>query len=299
MENKDHGIKRYIAEQFNNRYLLILVIISLFLLNTFFILSKITPNFYEINPYDGSKYIESGHQLLTWGVRDLSWGPLVALIYAPLDLIFGRSSNWFLLEAWGGNLILFGLLWFGLVHLARNLKSHISFPVMIGLLFSLVVFFPILENQSDALFLFFSMMAVANLNNYRQDGKLKNLVLASIMVGLGVLCRVETILLVAPLIVFAVIFNQRRQKVWKVLLAAILPFVGVVAVYALVSLLTIGFVDWGVDYKSFDSFGMNHVFLPGSKLEQAYLAGESIFGTVEEHQNSVFTDPSESPYDFC
>lgn len=287
MEDKSNGIQKFLEKQFTDRHLFILVIVSLFLFNTFLILSRITPGFYEINPYDGAKYIESGHQLLTWGVRDLSWGPLVSLIYAFLDLFVGQSPNWFLLEAWGGNLILFGLLWFGLVHLAQNFKAHVSLPVLIGLLFSLVVFFPILENQSDTLFLFFSMMAVANLNNYRREGKLKNLALASLMVGLGALCRVETILLVVPLFAFALIFNQRRQKVWKVLLAALLPFVCVIAVYALVSILTIGFVDWGVDNKSIESFDMNHAFLPGSKLEQAYLSGESIIGTVEEHQNSV------------
>ncbi len=266
----------------------IIFLILLFLLNAFLILSRITPGFYEISPHDGAKYIESGHQLLIWGVRDLSWGPLVALIYAPLDLIVGQSPNWFLLEAWGGNLILFGLLWFGLVHLARNLSEHISMPVMIGLLFAMVVFFPIIENQSDALFLFFSMLAVANLNSYRRDGKLKNLALASLMVGLGVLCRVETVLLIVPLIAFALIFNQRRQKLGKIFLAVLLPFACVVAIYAVVSLLTIGYVNWGVDNKSIESFNMNHAFLPGSKLEQAYQAGEAIIGTVEEHQNSIF-----------
>ncbi|MBG0787461.1 MAG: glycosyltransferase family 39 protein [Anaerolineaceae bacterium] len=264
-----------------------IVLFSLFILNSFFILSRITPNFYQINPYDGAKYIESGHQLLTWGVRELSWGPLVALIYAPLDLLVGQSPNWFLLEAWAGNVILFGLLWFGIIHLAKNMKEHISYPVIIGLLFFLTIFFPILENQSDALFLFFSMMAVAALNSYRKNGALKNLGLASLMVGLGVLCRVETVLLVAPLFVFALIFNQHRQKLWKVLLAALLPFVCIMGIYAGASLLTKGYVNWGVDNKSIESFDMNHAFLPGSKLEEAYLSGESIIGSAEEHHNSV------------
>lgn len=265
----------------------IILLISLFLLNVFLILSKITPSIFEINPYDGAKYIESGHLLLIWGPRDLSWGPLVSVIYALLDLFVSQSPNWFLLEAWAGNLILFGLLWFGLVHLAKNLKAHISPLVIIGLLFSLVVFFPILENQSDALFLFFSMMAVANLNSFRKTGRLKNVILASLMVGLGVLCRVETILLFAPLLAFSLIFNRKRQKIWKVLLAVSLPMAGALALYAVVSLLTIGYIDWGVGNKSIESFDMNHAFIPGSKLEQAYLAGESIIGPVEEHQNSV------------
>jgi hypothetical protein len=70
-------------------------------------------------------------------------------------------------------------------------------------------------------------------------------------------------------------------------MAGLAPLLGVIALYALISLLTVGFVDWGLGYKSVDSIGMNHAFLPGSKLEQAYRAGEPILGTVAEHQNSV------------
>ena len=271
-----------------NRRLSILLLVALFLLNAFLVLSQLTPDIYHINPDDGAKYIESGHQLLTWGVRDLSWGPLVAFIYAPLDLLVGQSPNWFLLEAWGGSLILYALLWFGLVTLAHNLKEQISMPVMVGLLFGLTIFFPILENQSDALFLFFSMLALANLNTFREEGRLRSLGWASLMVGLGVLCRVETILLVIPLVVFALVFNRGSQKVWKVLLAVALPIAGVMALYAIISLLTFGRVDWGLGNKSFESFAMNQAFLPGSRLEQAYKAGEPIYGTVEEHQNSIF-----------
>ena len=266
----------------------IFLLVGLFLLNAFLVLSRLTPDIYHINPDDGAKYIESGHQLLTWGVRDLSWGPLVAFIYAPLDLIVGQSPNWFLLEAWGGNLILYALLWFGLVTLAHNLRKQISLPVMIGLLFGLTVFFPILENQSDALFLFFSMLALANLNTFREKGRLRSLGWAALMVGLGALCRVETILLVVPLLVFALVFNHHRQKIWRVLAAVFLPIAGVMVLYAILSLLTLGTVDWGIGNKSFESFAMNQAFLPGSKLEQAYQAGEPIYGTVAEHQNSIF-----------
>ena len=131
------------------------------------------------------------------------------------------------------------------------------------------------------------MLAVANLNSFRKTGRLKNVLLASLMVGLGVLCRVETILLIAPLLIFSLAFNHQRQKVWKILLAVSLPVAFVLALFSSASLLTLGYVNWGVGSKSIESFEMNHAFLPGSKLEQAYLAGDQIIGTVEEHQNSV------------
>ena len=266
---------------------LFILLISLFLLNTFLILSQITKGIYHINPNDGAKYIESGRQLLIWGVRDLSWGPLVSLLYAPLHLIIGNNPNWFLLEAWGGNVILFGLFWLGFVSLSRNMKEVVVLPVTIGLLFSLTVWFPILENQSDALFLFFSMMAVTYILKFKAKGELRFAVFASLMVGFGVLCRVETILLVLPLVVFLLVFNRKRQKTWKLGLVIALSILGLLALYAFFSWLTIGEVNLGLGYKSLDSLEMNHAFLPGSKLEQAFKAGEPILGTAEEHQGSI------------
>jgi hypothetical protein len=282
-----------VFQKFNNwmkvkclrKYSDIFQLSALFLFNCFLVLSKLTPELYRINPHDGAKYIESGRMLLIWGVRDLSWGPLVAFIYAPLHLIVGNSLNWFMLEAWAGNVILFGLLWAGIFLLARHLKAYISSMVIIGLLFSLIVFFPIIENQSDALFLVFSMLALLNLNTFRLKGQLKNLTFASLFVGLGVLCRVETILLVFPLLLFALIFNKKRHQWYKLVLVGITPIICTLLLYALISFLTLGFVDLGLGNKSFESFEMNQAFLPGSKHEQAYFSGEEIFG---DHQNSVF-----------
>jgi hypothetical protein len=276
---------RKILKNVKDKQFGIILIILLFIINCFLVLSRLTPELYKINPHDGAKYIESGRMLLIWGVRDLSWGPLVAFIYAPLHLIVGNSLNWFMLEAWAGNVILFGLLWAGIFLLARHLKAYISSMVIIGLLFSLIVFFPIIENQSDALFLVFSMLALLNLNTFRLKGQLKNLAFTSLFVGLGVLCRVETILLVFPLLLFALIFNKKRHKWYKLVLGALFPIIGIFWLYALISLLTLGFVDLGLGNKSFASFQMNHAFLPGSKLEQAYFSGKEIFG---DHQNSVF-----------
>ena len=280
-------LKSWSLDEFINRHGLLILLISLFLLNTFLILSRLTLGIYHINPNDGAKYIESGRLLLAWGLRDLSWGPLVAFVYAPLHLIIGNNPNWFLLEAWGGNVILFGLFWLGLVTLSRNMKEFVALPVTIGLLFTLTVWFPILENQSDALFIFFSMMAVVFIIKFRAKGELKSAVFASLMVGFGVLCRVETILLVISLAIFLLAFNHKRQKVWKIGLAVLLPLLSVIALYAFFSWLTIGEVNLGLGSKSLDSLAMNHAFFPGSKLEQAYKAGEPILGTVEEHHNSI------------
>jgi len=97
----------------------------------------------------------------------------------------------------------------------------------------------------------------------------------------------ETVLLIVPLFAFSLIFTKRRHKFWKIAVAVLLPFFMILGLYALVSYITIGYVDWGVGTKSIDSFNMNNAFLPGSKLEEAYRAGKSIIGPVEDYQNSI------------
>jgi hypothetical protein len=279
-------IKDFFADKHKLQGFVLITII--FLLNLFFVVSRLTPGLYEINPHDEAKYIESGRLLLHWGLRDLAWGPLVAFIYAPLHLVVGNSPNWFLIEAWAGNIILFALLWFAFYAMARELQEWISRIVFIGLLFSTPVFFPILENQSDALFIALSSFALLFLIRFHKSRKIKNLGFASLFVGLGILSRVETILLVFPLLFFALLFNKKQNKGWKVIVASTAPIIILLSLFVLTNLLTFGHPNLGMGGKSFESFEMNQAFLPGSKNEQDFLRGEAIFGSVEEHRGSVF-----------
>jgi hypothetical protein len=264
-----------------------ILLFFIFLLNLFLVMSNLMPGLLVINPHDGVKYIESGRLLLTWGLRNLSWGPLVAFIYAPIHLFVGNSPDWFMLEAWMGNFILFGLMWFSFYALARELKQYISKYVFIGLLFSSTVFFPIIENQSDALFVALSALALKFLIRFNDKGGLKNLCMCSLFVGLGILSRVETILLVFPLLVFAFIINRKQHKWHKVLLSALVPVTGVLMLFFIANLINFGHLNLGVGSKSYASFQVNPAFLPGSKNQQAYLRGEAIFGTEEENQGSI------------
>lgn len=264
-----------------------ILIALIFLLNLFFVLSRLTPRLIEINPHDGVKYIESGRLLLSWGLRDLAWGPLVAFIYAPIHLFVGNSPNWFIIEAWVGNIILFSLLWFSFYTLALQLKDYISKYVFIGILFSSIVFMPIIENQSDALFVALSSFALMNLIKFYQQGRMRNVWFASLFVGLGVLSRVETILLIVPLFIFSLLLNQKRNKWNKIVLASITPVAIILLLFVSINLLTFGHPNLGLGNKSFDSFQQNHAFLPGSQNKAAYLRGENIFGSEEEIQGSV------------
>lgn len=265
-----------------------ILIILVLLFNLFLVMSKMMPDLLEINPDDGAKYVESGRLLFVWGLRNLAWGPLVAFVYAPIHIFVGNSLNWFMLEVWIGNFILFGLLWISFYILARQFEKFITKFVILGLLMTTTVFFPIIENQSDALFVVMSALSLSFVMRFKEKGQLKQIWLASLFIGLGVLSRVETILLVIPLLVFSLWLNQKRKPIYKIIMSAILPVVGVLSIFFIANIINFGHPNLGMGYKSYDSFQMNQAFFPGSKNEQAYFRGEEIFGTEEENQSSIF-----------
>ncbi len=281
-------VRQWLSARLSKVYREPLAYLVVFLFNLFLVLPYLTPHLLEINPDDGAKYVESGRLLLTWGFRNLAWGPLVGLVYAPIHLVVGHLPNWFMLEAWIGNVIFYGLMWFSFLALARQLKHRISKVVFVGLLFVLTVFYPIIENQSDALFIALSALALMNVLKFKRTRQLKFAVLASLCLGLGVLSRVETVLLALPFIVFIFIFDQKQHRWHRVLLAAMVPLVAVLALYFAINLITFGNLNLGMGYKSYDSFQMNQAFLPGSKNQAAYRRGELIFGTKEENNGSIF-----------
>ncbi|MFO7862648.1 MAG: glycosyltransferase family 39 protein, partial [Salinivirgaceae bacterium] len=157
-------------------------------------------------------------------------------------------------------------------------------------LFSSSIFLRILLNQSDALFVTMSVMALGYIIRYRENSELKNIWLASLFVGLGVLSRVESILLVIPLVLFAFLFNTKRHKSHKIIFAGLAPLFMVLLSFIVINLLTFGQPKIGMGGKSYFSFTHPLVqnFLPGSKNHEAYLRGEPIFGTVEENNASIF-----------
>lgn len=266
-----------------------LIVVLTFILNCFFVLSYLTPEFSIINPNDGAKYIESGRQLLIWGLRDLSWGPLVAFVYAPIYLFVGNSFNWFMLSAWIGNIILFGLMWFSCLLLVNEFKNYVSRHVLLAVLFLSGVFITTLGNQADALFVAMSCFALTKLLQYYRTGEIAKIIWASIFLGLGVLSRVESILLLIPLIVFSIIFRDNKNNILKLLISCVLPVLLILSVFVIASYMKVGNANLGLGSKSFDSLThtMNMVFVKGSKNQSAYLRGEPIFGDIEQHQNSV------------
>ena len=253
---------------------------------------KLMPSFAEINPFDEAKYVESGWLLLKGEVRSLAWGPLVALFYAPVHLVVGNSPNWFMIEAWVGRFLLFICLWLSLTYLAFQLKGYAfrndaSPFITVGLLFVTIPLFPIIENQSDAVFVSLSVLSIANLVAFVRRQRLRNIAFASMFVGLGVLARVETVVLIGTLVVLSLATGWRRQPLLKILAVSILPAMGILACLSLVNLVNEGNLNLGISNKSYESFEMNQSILTEGDTEQARQEARRLFGTEEENNSSV------------
>jgi len=121
---------------------------------------QILPGFDEINPYDETKYVDSGRNLLSGDLRELARGPLVAFLYAPLYLAFRDSPDWFIIIDGIGRLMLFSGLWISSIYVASRLKSYVHPLVIAGVL--LCSSYPVwlLRNPSDALFSTFSALTL-------------------------------------------------------------------------------------------------------------------------------------------
>jgi hypothetical protein len=265
----------------------IILVILLFLFNLVLVYPKLMPEFIEINPHDGAKYIESGRMLFIWGTRQLSWGPIVALIYAPIHLFVGQSADWFMIETWAGNFIMFSLIWFSFYYLSRQVRHLVSPYVMIALMIVLSAFFPVLKNPSDAVFLFLTVFALSNLIKYWYSKEINHLWVASIFVGLGVFARVETIILLATLLIFGLVIGRKKTPVYKTLIACMVPTISLLILFITINMIVFGHPNLGIAEKSYDSLQWNQAVLTGGDLTKAYTESDQLFGTKEENQGSV------------
>jgi hypothetical protein len=274
----------------------LIIFLFVFIINLLLVSPELMPQFSAINPDDEAKYVDSGWRLLQGDVRDLAWGPIVALIYAPTHLIVGGSPDWFMIELWVGRFILFTFLWWSTLFLALQFKDHLSPFVMLGVLFVSTPFLVIVINQSDAVFVALSTLALANLIRFYQLGKMKYLGFSSFFIGMGVLARVEAIVLLFTLIILSIIVSVGKFKRYKILLAAILPALAIIGIYFISSLILTGKINLDIANKSYDSFEMNQVVLTGGDVELVRQETRRLFGTEEENQGSViraiFRNPS-------
>lgn len=275
-----------------------IIFLLIFLINLLLVSPSLMPGYSVVNPDDEAKYVESGWRLLRGDVRDLAWGPLVSVVYAPIHLVLGNSPDWFMLETWLGRFVLYAFLWWSIFYLALQFKSYLSPYTMLGVLFVSTPLFSVLRNQSDAVFLGFSALALAHLVRFAYQQKMKDLGMASLLVGLGVLARVETLVLIVTLIILGFVIGKSKFPLYRILLSSILPALCVLGIFFISSLILVGNLNLGIAYKSYDSFEMNQAILTGGDIDLAREETRRLFGSQEENQASILRAISRNPYAF-
>jgi hypothetical protein len=264
-----------------------ILLLGVFLVNLILVAPDLMIGFASINPYDEAKYIDSGRSLLAGDLRQLSWGPLVALIYAPFALLRNISPDWFLLSAWGGRFVLYALIWWSTLTLARRLWPEAQSLVVASVLFVSLHFFPLLDNSSDATFTICSALALAKLLDFRASHRLADAFMGSALCGLAMLARAEAGLLLAMYVVLVILVVLRRGPRLRVVAAAILPAAFVLVGYLAISWLSMGRVELDMGSKSYDSFEVNQPLASGTDREASRAETRRLFGTPEENQHSV------------
>ena len=265
---------------------------------TLLVSPDLMPAYGEINAFDEAKYIESGRLLLRGELRELTWGPLVALVYAPFHLIFGRSPDWFVIEAGSGRVLMFVAMCLSTYYLALQVKGTVSRYAILGVLFVSAAFLDVLKNPSDALYVTFSALALAKLIAFVDGRRNSDLAWASLLLGLSVLARFEAIILILPMLLVVLLSRTPAPSVVRSLLAATLPAAAMVGAYLIAFRLTSPGVDLGIAGKSYDSFEVNQPLPgPGTRSDRRALA-RSLFGTAEENHGSVFRAALRNPVAF-
>jgi len=275
-----------------------LAILAIMGLLTLLVSPDLMPSYAQINAYDEARYIESGYLMLAGEFRNLVWGPLVALVYAPLHLLVGGSPDWFIIEAGMGRILMFLALLSSTYYLTLQLKNQIGKYHILGILFISTAYLELLENPSDALFVVFSALMMAKVIAFQESGRAVDIAAASAFLGLAVLCRFEALVLIVALLLAAGTTHTSWAARARTALAGVAPAAFVLAVYLLTFHLTSPGSDLGIGSKAYAAFAANQpVQGPSTQAVRAEYA-RSLFGTYEENRGSVLLAIGRNPLAF-
>jgi len=271
------------------------IVLILFILNILLVASVILPGYDEINPFDGSKYIESGRQLIDGGeLREISRSPTLALLYGAIYLFVRSSIDWFVLCAGIGNLFLYSFLWFGTYYFGLRFREEFHPILLIGILFVSPVLIIILGNPSDALWAFFSLLAMAKTLDFSRSMRLRDLAWSSVFVGLAFVTRLDGLYLFPLFIVLSFVIGFRKFKLHRLLAAILLPGLVTIGVFYIASGISRGNFSTnygGIAYGSLQWYGT-------TDASGTLIGGEEVietFGTPEENKGSALVAFSHNP----
>jgi hypothetical protein len=279
-------------------YLILIVVLISYLI---LISPDLMPTIHGVLPNDEAKYIDSGRSLLDLQLRELSWGPLVAVFYATLHLVFKGSLDWFLLEAWVGRILLIAILWISTLYLANKLRNLVSRYVVVGVMFVSVGYLFVVQNQSDVLFSSFLAIALAQLISFKESGQIKEVWIGSIALGLAALSRIDTLAWILVYVLISVGVSFRTRSITHILAASLIPALSFVVGFVLLSRIHTGGFDASIGSlgpKLYQAFEQNQSVLTGGDDDVGFEQARELFGTKSENKGSIFLAILNNPSEF-
>lgn len=293
-----NGVK--MTQQSGDKRNLYLILFMVFLVVVVLSSPVFAPDYNNINPDDETKYIESGRLLLLGQFRDISWGPLLAFLYAPLYLVTKSSPHWSFWSLALGRVILFGLLWLGVFNLALRLSKLVHLWIFVGLMLITMASVHILQNPSDALFAALSAFALERFIAFWETKQTKYIAFTSLFLGLATLTRNDGIPAFVIFLAIALISGLRwKVRVRSLVGSIILPFVLVVGTYYLLHGLRSNNYGVGTLSRTYFAFEQGQWVVSGSGWNTAVQETRQLFGTPQENNHNVLIAIARNPLAFA
>jgi hypothetical protein len=259
------------------------------------------PNLSEIAPWDETYYIVSGKGLLNGDWPELGYGPLLSLVAAFSYIPFRTSPFWLIHANSLSRFLLFSFVFVGAWQAAKALREHFNPLILYGFLFLTPLLTYNFEYPADLLFAPISAIAFAQAVYYLNTKNIKYVWWASFWLGLGMLTRGDALILVVVFSAFVFVFGWRRHQWWRLLLAALVPFMAISVGYVLLRGTVSGDFNTGMTERSYTAFEQGQEMdMPGedgrfAAPTESYYVARELFSTPEENEYSVFRAIARNP----
>jgi hypothetical protein len=277
------------------------IAVLLFLVNLFLVFAIFLPNLSDINPWDEAAYISGGQELMDEGeFPSFGGNPLTSVFFGLTYLPFKTSPYWMVQSVSLARIILFFLLWIGTYLIANELSDFAPAEIALGIFLVTPISIEMLRFPSDPLFASLAALSLWQLLRYKHTGVRVYLAYSSCFLALAALARNDGLILFIFFMIIVLFLSWQRKDLWRSLLRSLTPFLGVVGGYILFYGFMTGDFKLGTMERTYQNFESGQqVIYSGegdfSPVIDSRLEAQSIFGTAEENDYSIFKAIGRNP----
>ncbi len=277
----------------------------LFSFNLFLVYNSLFPTLREINLWDEAVYLNTGRALAGGELPSFARNPLIGILYALTYFPFASSYFWLTQSAILGRFILFILMWVSGYWVVREVAHpNKALPfILISQTILSPVLVDIIVNPSDALFAAMSAFALWQFLRFYRLRNVEALVKTSIFVGLSALSRNDGLILFIIFVIATAFLIFKSREKWRLALATVVPFIILVVGYFLVYGMATGDFSLKTSDRSYVAFLQGHSAdyqnndpdCQQKLMKCIVREAESLYGTAEENNSSIFTAIRNNP----